>query len=327
MAESLYWKAVNRALDEELARDERVVLFGEDTALPGGVFGVTRDLAAKYGDRRVLDAPISENAFVGAAVGAAAAGLRPVAELMFMDFSLVAADQLINHAAKIRYLTQGAYGAPLVIRVQQGVTTGSSAQHTQSLEALFCSIPGLRVVAAATPASAYGMLKTAIRDDDPVIFIEHRGLYMTKGDLPDEEYLTPIDQAHVVREGDDVTIVSWLASVAWAETVADGLSQHGISAEVVDLRSLSPIDYATVEASVAKTGRAARPRGHPYGRPRRRDRRDAARARCRFAEGSRPTVRRALRADARGAEPAGARAARIEEIVAAVAAPLTKTAA
>lgn len=257
MTDTYYWRAVNRALDEELARDERVVLFGEDVALPGGVFGVTRGLAGRYGPQRVFDAPISENGFVGAAVGAAMVGLRPVCELMFMDFSLVASDQIINHAAKIRYLTQGAYHAPMVIRSQQGVSPGSSAQHTQSLEAIFTAVPGLKVVAAATPADAYGLLKTAIRDEDPVLFLEHRMLYTTKGELPDEEFLLPLGTARTVREGDDVTIVSWLASVAWAEQVADALVGRGVSAEVIDLRSLQPVDYETLEASVAKTGRIA----------------------------------------------------------------------
>lgn len=257
MPEIFYWKALNRALDEELGRDQRVIVFGEDVALPGGVFGVTRNLAAKYGAERVFDAPIAENAFVGAAVGAAMAGLRPVCELMFMDFSLVAADQIINHAAKVRYLTQGAFSAPMVIRAQQGVTPGSSAQHTQSLEAMFAAVPGLRVVAAATPADAYGMLKSAIRCPDPVLFLEHRRLYTTKGEVHAEEHTLPIDKARVVREGGDLTILSWLGAVSWAEEIAERLGEQGISLEVIDLRSLSPIDYATIGTSIRKTGRAA----------------------------------------------------------------------
>ena len=257
MSEIEFWRAINRALDEELTRDERVLLFGEDTALPGGVFGVTRGLAKKHGPDRVFDAPIAENGFVGAAIGAAMTGMRPVAELMFMDFALVAADQLINHAAKIRFMTQGAYQAPLVIRAQQGVSPASSAQHSQSLEGMFCSVPGLTVVAPSTPEDACGMLKSAIRHDDPVLFLEHRMLYQTTGEVPDEEFVVPLGQARIAREGDDVTLISWLQSTHWAEQIADELVARGTSAEIVDLRSLQPIDWATVEASVAKTGRVA----------------------------------------------------------------------
>jgi pyruvate/2-oxoglutarate/acetoin dehydrogenase E1 component len=256
MSTVFYWQAVNRALDEELTRDARVLLFGEDVALPGGVFGVTRRLREKHGERRVFDMPISESAFTGAAIGAAMTGLRPVVELMFMDFSLVAADQIINHAAKVRYMSQGGYAAPLVIRAQQGVSPGSSAQHTQSFEHLFTGIPGLRVVAAATPADAYGMLKSAIRSDDPVLFLEHRMLYGTRGEVPDHEALEPLDRARVRQEGADVTLIGWLRSVGWVDAIAGRLAERGIRAEVIDLRSLQPIDYATLERSVAKTGRA-----------------------------------------------------------------------
>ncbi|MGP3533893.1 alpha-ketoacid dehydrogenase subunit beta [Microbacterium sp. RD1] len=256
MSTAFYWQAVNRALDEELTRDPRVVLFGEDVALPGGVFGVTRRLREKHGERRVFDMPISESAFTGAAIGAAMTGLRPVVELMFMDFSLVAADQIINHAAKVRYMSQGGYAAPLVIRAQQGVSPGSSAQHTQSFEHLFTGIPGLRVVAAATPWDAYGMLKAAIRSDDPVLFLEHRMLYGTRGEMPENEHLEPLTSARVRREGTDVTLLGWLRSVEWIESIAQRLDERGVSAEVIDLRSLSPIDYDTIARSVAKTGRA-----------------------------------------------------------------------
>jgi pyruvate/2-oxoglutarate/acetoin dehydrogenase E1 component len=257
MAVTQYWRAINRALDEELARDERVLLFGEDVALPGGVFGVTRELAKKHGPSRVWDAPIAENGFVGAAVGAAMTGMRPVCELMFMDFSLVAADQLVNHAAKIRFMTQGAYQAPMVIRAQQGVSPASSAQHSQSLEALFTGIPGLTVVAPSNPADAYGLLKSAIRCDDPVLFIEHRMLYPMSGELADTEFLEPLGSAKVTREGDDLTLISWLQGVVWAEQIADRLAEHGTRAEVIDLRSLQPVDYATLEASATKTGNVA----------------------------------------------------------------------
>ena len=257
MPEQFYWRAINLALDESLAEDERVVLFGEDVALPNGVFGVTRNLRSRHGEGRVFDAPIAENSFIGAAVGAAMTGLRPVAELMFMDFSLVAADQIINHAAKVRYLSQGQYHAPLVIRAQQGVSPGSSAQHTQSLEHLFTSVPGLKVVAAANPQTAYGLLKSAILDDDPVLFLEHRMLYMTKGELDRSAPLPALDKAVVVRPGRDVTIVSWLRSVGWALDVADLLATQGVDAEVIDLCSLQPVDYAAISDSLARTGRLA----------------------------------------------------------------------
>lgn len=257
MSSVYYWQALNRALDEELARDSAVLLFGEDVALPGGVFGVTRGLRKTYGADRVFDTPISEGAFVGAAIGAAMTGLRPVIELMFMDFSLVASDQLINHAAKIRYLSCGNYHVPLVIRTQQGLTPGSSPQHSQSLEAVFAAVPGLKVVAAATPSDAYGLLKAAIRDDDPVLFIEHRGLYTTKGELPEEEFLEPLGVARTVREGSDVTLVAWLRAVQWAEETADRLAEAGISAHVIDLRSLQPWDIEAVEDSARRTGHVA----------------------------------------------------------------------
>jgi len=257
MEDTFYWRAINRALDEELARDDCVLLFGEDVALPGGVFGVTRGLVDRHGGDRVFDTPISESAFVGAAVGAAMAGMRPVAELMFMDFSLVASDQIINHAAKVRFMSQGGFGVPLVIRAQQGVSPASSAQHSQSLEAMFCGVPGLKVVAAATPTDAYGMLKSAIRDDDPVLFLEHRVLYATQGPLAEEEFLEPLDKARIVRKGDDLTLATWLHGVLWAEEVADRLAERDIGVEVIDLRSLQPIDYATLGESIGKTGRAA----------------------------------------------------------------------
>jgi pyruvate dehydrogenase E1 component beta subunit len=248
-----YWEAVNRALNEELARDQAVVLFGEDVAVPGGIFGVTRRLREIHGAKRVFDAPISEGAFMGAAVGAAMTGLRPVAEIMFMDFSLVAADQIINHAAKIRYLSRGQYSVPIVIRTQQGLLPGGSSQHSQSFEAIFTSVPGLKVVAAANPSDAYGLLKTAIRDDDPVMFIEHRGLYTMKGDVASEEFLEPLGVARTLRSGSDVTIVSWSLAVRWAEQVADALVENGLGADVIDLRSLLPWDVDAVEESVRKT--------------------------------------------------------------------------
>jgi acetoin:2,6-dichlorophenolindophenol oxidoreductase subunit beta len=257
VGETRLWSAINRALDEELARDDRVLLFGEDVALPGGIFGVTRGLVERHGSLRVFDVPIAENAFVGAAVGAAMTGMRPVVEVMFMDFSLVAADQIVNHAAKVRFMTQGAYHAPMVIRIAQGDSPLASPQHSQSFEALFATVPGLKVVAPSCPHDAYGLLKSAIRDDDPVIFLEDRNLYQMTGPVPPEEFLEPIGSAKVVREGGDLTIVAWSGAVHWATDVADKLADHGVDPEVIDLRSMQPIDYATLERSAVKTGRVA----------------------------------------------------------------------
>lgn len=257
MAEVAYWEAVNLAISEAMAADDRVVVWGEDVAAPGGVFGVTRRLRQRYGPTRVLDAPISENAFTGAAIGAAMMGLRPIIELMFMDFSLVAADQLINHAAKISYLSNGQYQVPLVVRTQQGLMPGSSPQHSQSFEHLFACIPGLKVVCPSDAADAYAMMHAAIADDNPVIFIEHRGLYPVKGEIHPAENRAGIGVARVVQQGDDVTLVGWLESVGWAQEVAGQLGKLGVSVEVIDLRSIQPLDYDTVCASAQRTGRLA----------------------------------------------------------------------
>lgn len=257
MAEVAYWEAVNLAISEAMAADDRVIVWGEDVAAPGGVFGVTRRLHQRYGPSRVLDAPISENAFTGAAIGASMMGLKPIIELMFMDFSLVAADQLINHAAKISYMSNGQYRVPLVVRTQQGSLAGSSAQHSQSLEHLFACIPGLKVVCPSDAADAYALMHAAIADDDPVIFIEHRGLYPVKGEIHPAESRAGIGAARVVRQGDDVTLIAWLESVVWAQDVASQLHESGVSVEVIDLRSIQPVDYETVCASVRRTGRLA----------------------------------------------------------------------
>jgi 2-oxoisovalerate dehydrogenase E1 component len=250
-----YALAVNLALKLELEERPEVVVFGEDIAVPGGVFGVTRNLQKEFGATRVFDTPIAEAAILGAAVGASMEGLRPVAEIMWADFLLVALDQLVNQAANVRYLSSGRVSAPLVVRCQQGVTPGSCAQHSQSLEALLAHIPGLRVGLPATPQDAYSMLRAAIADPDPVILIESRALYNDKGVVYPELVPDAIGGARTVREGGDVSIVSWGRMVHRAEEAARELAERGIEAEVIDLRWLAPLDIEAVSRSVAKTSR------------------------------------------------------------------------
>jgi pyruvate/2-oxoglutarate/acetoin dehydrogenase E1 component len=254
LRELTYLKALNEALEEEMKRDPSVIVFGEDVGLQGGVFGVTRGLQEKYGEWRVKDTPISESALVGTALGAALTGMRPVVEIMYIDFTMVAMDQIANQVAKIRYMTGGRAAAPLVIRTQEGATSGEAAQHSQSLEALFCHIPGLKVVMPSTPYIAKGLLKSAIRDEDPVIFIEHKMLYPMTGDVPEEDYTVPIGKAQILKEGSDVTIVatSWMVHKAMA--AAETLSSAGIEAEVIDPITLVPLDIQAILDSVKKTG-------------------------------------------------------------------------
>lgn len=249
-----YREAIREALALELERDPDVFILGEDIGDHGGVFKVTDGLKARFGPRRVLDTPISEAAFVGAAIGAAMVGKRPVVELMFMDFALVAADQLFNQAAKMRFLSGDQFRVPLTIRTQQGVGNGTAAQHSQSFEALFMHIPGFAVALPSTPADAKGLLASAIRMDDPAIVIEHKALYATKGDVPEGEHLVPFGQAAVRRSGDDVTIVSWSRSVQVCLAAADQLAERGVEAEVIDLRTLVPLDETSVIDSVSRTG-------------------------------------------------------------------------
>jgi 2-oxoisovalerate dehydrogenase E1 component len=250
-----YALAVNLALKLELEERPEVVVFGEDIAVPGGVFGVTRNLQKEFGATRVFDTPIAEAAILGAAVGASMEGLRPVAEIMWADFLLVALDQLVNQAANVRYLSSGRLSAPLVVRCQQGVTPGSCAQHSQSLEALLAHIPGLRVGLPATPQDAYSMLRAAIADPDPVVLIESRALYNDKGVVDLELLPEAIGGARTVREGGDVSIVSWGRMVHRAEAAARELAERGIEADVIDLRWLAPLDMEAVSRSVAKTSR------------------------------------------------------------------------
>lgn len=255
MRELTYSKALREALTEEMARNPDVLLLGEDIGVYGGVFKVTEGLLDRFGPERVIETPISEAGFVGAAVGLAMTGKHPVVELMFMDFAYVAADSIFNQAAKMRYMSGGRAQVPLVIRTQQGGGRGNAAQHSQSLEAFFTHIPGLKVVLPATPYDAKGLLKSALRDPDPVVFIEHKLLYNTKGHVPEEEYTIPLGQADIKRSGKDATVVSWSRTVLHALEAAELASQEGIDVEVIDLRCTAPLDIDTVLASVKKTGR------------------------------------------------------------------------
>jgi len=245
---------LRRALDEELARDDSVYLLGEDVAA-GGAFGVTRGLAQKFGAQRVRNTPISEAAITGLATGAALCGLKPVLEVMFIDFATLAMDCLVNQAAKYRYMSGGQLSVPMVVRTQAGAAGGAAAQHSQSLEAWFIHVPGLVVVAPSTPVEAYGLLKSAIRLGEPVLFIEHKRLYTMREELPDDLPLPPIGQARIARAGSDVTIIAWSAMVTTALEAAGELASAGVSVEVIDLRTLLPLDMARIAASVRKTHR------------------------------------------------------------------------
>jgi pyruvate/2-oxoglutarate/acetoin dehydrogenase E1 component len=250
-----YAKALNEALREEMLQDERVFLMGEDIAAHNGPFRVTEGLFKEFGTKRVRDTPLSEAAIAGAAAGAAVTGLRPVAEIMFIDFSTLATDQIINQAAKMRYMFGGKIRVPVVYRTQGGAGRGNAAQHSQSLEAWYVHIPGLWVVQPSTPYDAKGLLKSAIRNDNPIIFIEHKGLYFTKGPVPEEEYTLPLGVADIKRKGDDVTIFATSKMVLVALEAAEELARQGISCEVVDPRTLKPLDMETLLGSVRKTHR------------------------------------------------------------------------
>ena len=255
MRKITYREALREALREEMRRDPRVFLLGEDIAQFGGSYKVTQGLLDEFGPERVRTTPISEAAIVGAAVGAALTGMRPVAELMYVDFSGIAMDQIANQAAKNRYMFGGKALVSMVLRTQGGAGRSSAAQHAQSLEAWFIHIPGLKVVMPATPYDAKGLLKTAIRDDNPVIFIEHKLLYPETGEVPEEEYLVPLGVAEVKRAGEDVTVVAHSRMVHLALRAADRLAAEGISCEVVDPRTLDPLDTSTILRSVEKTSR------------------------------------------------------------------------
>ena len=253
-----YVMALNEALREEMRRDPRVFVMGEDVAIwgnKGGVYGVTQGLYEEFGAERVRDTPISEEGIVGTAVGAAVTGMRPVAEIMYIDFMALAMDPLVNQGAKLRYMFGGKARVPLVIRTQEGAGRGIAAQHSQSLEAWFTHIPGIKVCVPSTPADAKGLLKSAIRDDNPVMFIEHKMLYATKGPVPAGEYTIPLGQADVKREGSDVTFIGIHTMVSKGLTAAEKLAGEGIDVEVIDPRTLVPLDIETIVRSVKKTGR------------------------------------------------------------------------
>src|SRR5579863_4553395 len=256
MATISYREALNQALREEFDRDERVFIMGEEVGYFGGAFKVTDGLLAVYGEKRVRDTPISELTITGAGVGAAMGGLKPIVELMTINFSLLALDQIVNNAAKIRYMFGGNAKVPVVIRAPQGAGHQLGAQHSQSLEAYFLHCPGLRVVIPATPADAKGLLKACIRQENPVIFLEHESLYGVKGEVPEGDYVLPLGKANVMREGKDVTIVSYSKCVYDSMAAAEALENEGIDAEVIDLRTLNPLDISTVVESVKKTGKA-----------------------------------------------------------------------
>lgn len=255
MSEKFYWEAIRDALREEMLRDERVFVMGEDVAIYGGAYGATRDLYEEFGEDRVRDTPISEAAIAGAAVGAAMMGYRPVAEIMYIDFMTIAMDQFVNQGAKNRYMFGGKTTVPMVLRTQGGAGRGIAAQHSQSLEAWFLHAPGVLVVTPSTPYDAKGLLKTAIRDDNPILFIEHKMLYKTRGEVPDEDYTIPLGEAKVMREGKDVTVVSYSATALKALEACETAAEEGIDAEMIDIRCLKPLDIRSVIESVKKTGR------------------------------------------------------------------------
>ena len=251
-----YREAIRLALQEEMAHDERVFIIGEDVGAFGGAMAVTTGLYQTFGPKRVVDTPISESGIIGAALGSALTGLRPVAEIMFIDFVGVCMDQIVNQVAKVQYMLAGQVEVPLVIRTQGGAGKGYAAQHSQSLETWFCHIPGLKVVMPSTPRDARGLLKSAIREPNPVIFIEHKVLYNEKGEVPEIEELIPIGKADIKRSGKDITVTAHSRQVLNALEAAEILhKEHGIDCEVIDLMTLSPLDEQTIFDSIKKTGR------------------------------------------------------------------------
>lgn len=255
MKEITYGEAIVEALDEEMTRDSRVLVMGEDVGRFGMIYVANRKLWEKFGDERVRDTPISENAIVGFALGSAITGMRPVAEIMFCDLMTLAMDQIVNQAAKIRYMFGGTIKVPLVIRSTLGGLRSVAAQHSQHLESWFMHTPGLKVVLPSTPYAAKGLLKAAIREDNPVIILEHQQLLKTKGLVPEEEYLVPLGKAEIMREGKDLTVVATSLMVHRVLNAAGELEKQGIQIEVIDPQTVSPLDQETILASVQKTGR------------------------------------------------------------------------
>ncbi len=256
MAEIMYRDALRQALFEEMEKDPTVFIMGEGIAGRGGSYKVTEGLLQEFGSGRVVDTPLSEATFTGAAVGAALVGMRPIVEILFVDFTALVMDQLINQAAKYEFMSGGQGKVPMVLRTQGGAGNGLAGQHSQSLEALYYHIPGLKLVMPSTPYDAKGLLKAAIRDDDPVIFLEHKLLYMTTGEVPEEEYIIRLGQAEIKRTGEDITVVTYSFMTLKCLEAAEALAQEGISVEVVDLRTLTPLDKSTILDSVEKTGKA-----------------------------------------------------------------------
>jgi pyruvate dehydrogenase E1 component beta subunit len=256
MAEITYREAVSQALREALDSDERVFIMGEDIGLYGGAYAVTKGFLEQYGPRRIKDTPISESVIVGCGAGAAMAGLRPVVELMTINFSLLALDQIVNHATKVRYMSAGQLNSPLILRTVTGGGGGLAATHSQSLEGWFATLPGMKVAVPSTPYDALGLLRQSFQEEDPVLFAEHALLYRVKGEVPDEPYTVPFGQASIQRRGSDVTLVSYSRMVHVALDAAQQLAARGVEAEVIDLRTLRPLDMETVYESVRKTSRA-----------------------------------------------------------------------
>jgi acetoin:2,6-dichlorophenolindophenol oxidoreductase subunit beta len=253
--ELTYLEAVREAMVQEMRRDQEVFLIGEDVGTYGGAFGVSKGMLEEFGHERVRDTPISEAAIAGAATGAALMGMRPIMEIMFMDFLTISMNQLVNAAAKMRFMFGGKCSIPMVIRAPSGSGTGAAAQHSQSLEAWFVNVPGIKVVAPSSPQDAKGLLITAIRDNNPVLFMEHKLLYRMKGPVPEESYSIPLQSAEVKRQGRDLTIVAYSIMVPRALEAAEKLAAEGIEIEVVDPRCLKPLDTETIISSVSKTGR------------------------------------------------------------------------
>ena len=255
MAELMYWEAIRRAHDEELANDPHVIVMGEDVGLIGGTYKATSGLFQKYGEKRVIDTPISENSYTGIGIGASMAGMRPIIEIMSINFALLALDTLINAGAKIRYMSGGRVTCPFVLRTPGGTAHQLAAQHSARLARMFMSTSGLRVVTPRSPIDAYGMLKSAVRCNDPVIVIEHERMYNMKEEMPDNEFFRPLEGAEIVRRGTDITLIGYNWSVHLCLDAAKRLEKDGISAEVIDLRALKPLDRETIRRSVEKTHR------------------------------------------------------------------------
>ena len=256
MKEITYKDAVREAMVEEMRRDEDIIFLGEDIGVYGGAFGVSVGMIEEFGEDRVLDTPISEAAIAGCAAGAAATGLRPIMEIMFSDFITIAMDAIVNQAAKMRYMFGGKAQVPMVVRCPGGSGTGAAAQHSQSLEAWMCHVPGLKVVAPSTAADAKGLLKAAIRDNNPVVFFENKVLYKTKGLVPKEDYVIELGKADIKREGSDVTVITYGRMLERCQQAAETLAKENIDVEIIDLMTLYPMDKETIIKSVCKTGRA-----------------------------------------------------------------------